>query len=59
VKSQSGNVDVPGRLDGELIIDIPYGEPLAIDGANGYSPLLFGYPGELWNVGSTLEKVKY
>jgi hypothetical protein len=47
----------PGGLDGELVVHVSDGEPLAVDGANRDSPLLLGNSGKLGNIGGALEFV--
>ena len=42
--------DLPGRLNGKLVINISNGESLTINCANGYSPFLLRNSGQLGNV---------
>ena len=39
-------------LNRELVVDVADAEPLAVDGADGDAPSLFGHSGQLRNVGS-------
>ena len=43
-----------GRLDGELVVDVADGKPLAVHRANRNAPFLLGHTRQLRNVSGTL-----